>query len=77
MEEKIISLEDLNAIKTARTKAAILALKAEKALTEAQLGEAEYKNHILEIYIKYGIDRNSSIDETTGRIMLNKKVEEQ
>lgn len=70
-----VSVEDFSIIKDLRTKNAFVAARAEKAILESRLSEAEYKNGVLNIYVKYGLTMRDSIDEATGKILRNIKEE--
>lgn len=67
--QEFITPEDLATIKQVKTKVGFCALRAEKALVEAENAQLEEKNIILNIYIKYGLTLHHKIDETTGKIM--------
>lgn len=69
MEEEVISAQDFALIKDLRTKNAFIASRAEKAILESRVAELEYKNTVLNIYVKYGLGLKDSIDETTGKIL--------
>lgn len=75
-DEKVISKEDLASLKDAKTKSAFLAMKAEKAVLEAQLAEAEKRNHILNMYIKYGLSAEDIIDESSGLVKAKEDSKE-
>lgn len=75
MEEEVISAQDFALIKDLRTKNAFVASRAEKAILESRVAELEYKNTVLNIYVKYGLGLKDSIDETTGKILRDKQVE--
>lgn len=71
-----ISPQDFALIKDLRTKNAFVASRAEKAILESRLSELEYKNTVLNIYVKYGLSLKDSIDESTGKILRNSSQEE-
>lgn len=76
MEEKI-SPEDFAVIKDLRTKNAFVASRAEKAILDSRVAELEYKNAILNIYVKYGLGIKDTIDETSGKIIKETKLEKE
>jgi hypothetical protein len=67
-EDKVVSKEDLDLIKNSRNKVQFSMLKAEKASLEAKTDELEYKNAILNMYLKYGLTLDMLIDENTGAV---------
>lgn len=69
VHERFISVEDLITIKTIKTKVGHMAQKAEKAILESQFTELEHQNVVLNVYLKYNLNMQDSIDETTGKIM--------
>lgn len=68
-EKEYVSAQDLTAISKAKTRVGFLALKAEKAITDHQLSEAEHKNTILSVYVKYKMGEQDTIDEGSGEIV--------
>lgn len=73
-KEKIISAEDLTQLKELRLKNALVATRAEKALLEARVSELEYKVAIQQVYLKYGISPEQSVDENTGKVSTISEV---
>ena len=75
--EEFLSQQDFAILKDLRTKAAFILVKAEKAILENKVAELEYKSALLNAYLKYNIDINDSIDESTGKIVrADAKVKE-
>lgn len=73
-KEKVISAEDLAQLKELRLKNALVATRAEKALLEARVSELEYKVAIQQVYLKYGISLEQSVDENTGKVSTTSEV---
>ncbi|HVI39873.1 MAG TPA: hypothetical protein VM577_04365 [Anaerovoracaceae bacterium] len=75
-KEEFISVADFTTIKDMRTKNAFIASRAEKAILESRVSEAELRNAILNVYVKYGLTVRDSIDETSGKILRNTETPE-
>lgn len=69
LQDRYISVEDLIMIKTVKTKVGHMAQKAEKAILESQFTELEHQNVVLNVYLKYHLNMQDSIDESTGKII--------
>lgn len=67
--EQFISKEDLFLLRNTKTKVVFSTLQAEKMILENQLAESEYRNLILSLRLKYGLEDNCSIDESTGKVL--------
>lgn len=60
--EEVLSLEDIERIRTLREKLSFLEL-------QKYAGELELKNAILQIYLKYKLGEKDKIEESTGKII--------
>lgn len=66
MEDKKInkiSEEDRLTIELAKANRKVALANAEKALAQNEAAEAQYQNLILNVYIKYGLNFENTIDE--------------
>jgi len=60
--EKKITEEDRLTIELAKSNKKIAEITMEKATVQKDLAEAYFRNLILEVYMKYGLTKNHSID---------------
>ena len=58
-----IDEDDKSVLQTAKTNKTIALLNAEKAISQHQTAEINYKYVILQLYMKYGLTQEDSIDE--------------
>lgn len=72
MEEKKVSEVDRLSIDLMNVQKKLAEALAEKAAVEAALADYKYKNTILQIYVKYGLSLNDSIDEK-GNVKPNEE----
>lgn len=75
-EKEMISREDLNDLASAKAVVQTKLLLAQKAIAESQASELEWRNKVLQIFVKHGLKLTDSIDETTGEVTRNPVVEE-
>jgi hypothetical protein len=70
MSEKVsnIQSEDLVLINNARGKLLTLASKADAAVAEAKIADLELQVIIRNTYLKYGLNIQCKVDETTGAV---------
>lgn len=68
-EEDCFSKEDLLKIFEKRERTEIALLRAQKALAESQSFDLDYKNFILELFIKHRMSFEDRFDEETGKII--------
>jgi hypothetical protein len=73
VEDLRISEEDLNKIKQLQSKAAYIALLAEKAYADAKVAELEANNFTLIIYNKYGLVNGQDSITNDGTIIKLEK----
>ena len=66
--KQIIEPEDLSVIAAAKQRAIMVATHAEKVVAEAKVAELEHRSTILQLFIKYGLDASTRINEQTGEI---------
>lgn len=67
MEEKI-SEEDRLKIELAKIKRQNSILNTQKAMAQSETAELAFKYTILQIYMKYGLGPEDTIDDNTGQI---------
>lgn len=62
-ENNKLKEQDKHALDLAKTNKKIATLNAEKAVTQNELAELQYKYIVLQIYMKYGLSPKDGIDE--------------
>jgi hypothetical protein len=77
MDELKLTDEERNIIAAAKNRAILSATQADKAVAEAKVAELEYRNIIQQIFIRYGLTVNDTIEEKTGIITVAKKTEQE
>jgi len=73
-EKKFISEEDRLKIELAKAKKQNAILNAQKAIAQNETADIAFKYTVLQVYMKYGLSSDDSIDDNTG--MIHKIVEE-
>lgn len=73
MESRKINTEDYFTIQLSAKNLEIAKHKSEAALTENELASLAYKYTILQIYHKYGLKDNETIDMKTGEIKVKEE----
>lgn len=63
MSEKKVSEADRLSIDVMLLQKKLAEVLAEKSAVEAQLADFKYKNHVLQVYVKYGLTLTDTIDE--------------
>lgn len=78
-KERFISEEDRLKIELAKIKRQNAILNAQKAMAQSETAELAFKYTVLQVYMKYGLDSNDTIDDNTGQIsrMVEEKVVEE
>lgn len=69
LKDEAISEQELIQIHQKRDRCEMALLKAQKALAESQSFDLDYKNYILELFIKNKMSFEDKIDEQTGKIL--------
>lgn len=70
-EKEYVSKEDLQILLDKRSRSQTALLLAQKALAESQSFELDYKNFVLQLFLKNKMSVEDRFDEETGEIIRN------
>jgi hypothetical protein len=68
-----VSDEDKNTLKLAVLQRKLVLQEAKTALANHEVAEANYKNTILQLYVKYGLNPNDNLNHDSGEILYYKE----
>lgn len=72
--KEVLQDSDKMALEMAKMNKKLAISNAEKALAQNEVADLHYKYVVLQIYMKYGLNQNDSIDEN-GNIVRNGNIQ--